>query len=350
VSTAIVIGYGSIGRRHAAALRSRGAARAHENRRAEIRERACLENPGSLVADSLEGLEGRVDFSTAAAVIASWGPSHRGHFDELAQRGVRRILCEKPMASSVEDARAMARRAESEGIWLGVNHTLRYARLEEALAQEAASCGLGQPRALVLEGGAACLATNGIHWLDFAGQIFGAAPRRAASTAAGERINPRAPDLEMFGGSAIFEFDGGREAAFLLSNRSSISHTARVLYRDAAAELRYVAAGEDAVLHSRIARRDPEAVRKYPAVTRTGPAAQVLREGALPATRSFAEGLADAAEELLAAPATSPRCPAAAGVRSVEALVAALESSRLGTSVDLPLPDGAAARRPWAIS
>lgn len=350
MTIAVVMGYGSIGRRHAAALRAHGARLAIVNRRAEVRERAGRENPGALLAESLGALDGRIDWSGAAAVIATWGPSHKEHFEQLAQRGVRRILCEKPMAASAQDAREMSDAAARGGIWLGVNHTLRYARLRDGLSAEASAHGLGEPRALTLEGGAACLATNGIHWLDFARQIFGGEPHRAVATAAGEHINPRSPELEMFGGSAIFEFDGGREAAFLLSNRSSVAHSARVLYRDAVAELRYVAAGEDAVVSARVARRDPDAVSRFPAVTRTGPAERLLREGALPSVRSFGEGLADAAEELLT-PSAAPSCPAADGAATVEALVAALESSRRGAAVDLPLATRDEARqRAWAIS
>src|SRR4051794_18894303 len=100
--TALVIGYGSIGRRHARVLASLTPALVIVNRRESVRTQAAHDHPGARVVERLEELD-QEDFPWAdtLAVIATWGPSHASLFHALADRGVRRILCEKPLAASV---------------------------------------------------------------------------------------------------------------------------------------------------------------------------------------------------------------------------------------------------------
>lgn len=350
VERALVIGYGSIGRRHARSLARVAGQLAVVNRRAEVRARALEEHGSALVAESLEALDDAgYEWEGSAAVIATWGPSHAAFFHALADRGVRRILCEKPMASSVADAAGMAERAEREGIFLGMSHTLRYARLAPALRRFAAAHELGEPVAMVMHGGAACLLTNGIHWLDFAAQLFEEDPGRVVSTACGESINPRSADLMMYGGTAVWSFGESREAVISFSNRSSVFPGARVYYRDAVASVGYAPVDADSYLHVAVRARDAEAVKKYPAVTRTGVATKLLLDGELEGVLRFDAGLDAAAEELLGAP--FPTCTAAAGVASTAACIGALAASREGGPVQLPIdPASARGRESWPIS
>src|SRR5690606_3475032 len=275
----VVLGYGSIGRRHAAAMAQLGHPLAIVNRGAEIRRRAAQEHPGAAVVPSIEALdEARFPWTDALAVIATWGPQHAGHLAALADRGVRRILCEKPMAASVADARAMARRAAALE-YAGVNHTLRFAGLAPALGQLTDRHALGPPQALVVQGGAACLVTNGIHWLDFATVLFGGAPEAVVSTARAEPLNPRSPELGLYGGSAVWTFADARELVMTFSNRSSVLPRARAVYRNGVVEIGYVGQGDDSVLHASLGVRDSAADERYPQVTRTGAASLITYSG-----------------------------------------------------------------------
>jgi predicted dehydrogenase len=346
----VVLGFGSIGRRHSQALERIGACLAIVNRGAPARRAALDAHPAARIAPTLDALdETGFPWFDAAAVVASLGPSHAEHVRNLLERGVRRILCEKPMASSVFDAAEMARRAENDAQWFGINHTLRYARLCEGLEAVAAANGLGPVGSLLVEGGAACLATNGIHWLDFACQAFGAEPKSVVSTASGLSINPRSPNLAMWGGTAIWDFGQGREAVISLNNGSSVVHETRVFYRDAVAELRYVPTLNDAVVHLRLLRRDKASVDRFPAVTRTGSPRERILEGSMDGVRSFGLGLEAAAVELLGG--REPTCPARRGVVAVSAIVGALVASREGRSVTLPIhPESVQGRESWPIS
>jgi predicted dehydrogenase len=347
---ALVIGYGSIGRRHAHMLTHMVSTLAIVNRRESIRVQASQELPDAIVAESLEALDHR-DFSwqEAAVVIASWGPSHAALFHALADRGVRRVLCEKPMAASVQDAQSMAERAATEGIFFGLNHTIRYARLAPALQRFASRHDLGAPVAVVVRGGASCLLTNGIHWIDCATELFEKTPRQVVSTAYGDPINPRSPDLMLYGGTAVWRFDGAREAVITFSNRSSVFPDAQIYYRDAVVQAGYVAREQEVYLDVSILQRDRAAVAQFPSVTRTSPAATLLAKGQLPDVRPFHAGLQAAAHELLFA--DTPTCPAAVGVTSVSSSIGALVSAREGIAIDLPLtPDSQWGQEHWPLS
>lgn len=304
---------------------------------------AGQEYPAARVVGRLEDIDtSGFHWGSVVAVIATWGPSHADLFHALADRGVRRILCEKPLASSVADAYAMVERANRERIALSVHHYLRYGGLVPALRSLFAEHELGAPVSVVVTGGASCLVTNGIHWLDFASELFGSAPRSVIGTVQGQPINPRSPDLEIYGGAAVWDFGDGREAAMALSNQSSLSLEARVYLRDAVVVL-------DGNLNGRLLRRDPVAVTRFPAITRTGSADQVLFEGTLPGALSYLEGMRRAIEEVRLG--MFPICPAELGATAVSGCIGALVASRERRQVFLPLdPSSVCGKERWAIS
>jgi predicted dehydrogenase len=341
--TGLVIGYGSVGRRHALKMAELTSELAIVETHADARERARQAHPAAHIVEDLPALDGSgINWNTTVAVIASWGPSHSELFHALADRGVRRILCEKPMAASVYDADTMARRAEREAIVLGVHHFIRYAGMVPALQKLFAEHQLGEPVSMVAEGGAACLLTNGIHWIDFATALFSNTPQRVCSTAYGEAINPRSPDLMLYGGTAIWDFGDKREAVITLSNRSSVTLSARVYLRDAVAHI-----GGD--LTVRLQRRDPDAVKQFPSITRTGPANDVLFEGLLPNTHEYLDGIRAAIEDVHRG--GDLVCPGTVGADAVNACVGALVASQQQCAVALPImPISSEGQQQWPIS
>jgi predicted dehydrogenase len=346
---ALVLGYGSIGRRFCRVLHEAGMPLTIVNRREDIRLEAAADFPSARVVDRLEALDGEVvDWEGTLAVIATWGPSHAPLFHALADRGVKRILCEKPLANSVAVASGMVERAEREHLVLAAHHDLRYAGLAAALRRLLDEHGLGEPVTVVAQGGAAGLLTNGIHWIDFATELFGEAPRRVASTARPEYINPRSPELVFEGGSAIWSFGDCREAVVSFSNRSSVAYRVRVLLRDATADIAYRGEGTELYLHLTLRRRGAAAVRGL-AITRTGPADKLLFDGLPPGAERFYGGLRAATRDAAAASGTI--CPGAAGAAAVTACIGALIAGRDGRSVDLPLDTRSVeGREAWPIS
>jgi predicted dehydrogenase len=339
----VLIGYGSVGRRHARALADVTEEVVVVDTKETARAQATQDHPAARVITDLTELDARgFPWKAAVAVIATWGPSHAAIFHALADRGVRHVLCEKPLAASVADAEDMVRRAADEGIVLGVNHTLRHAGLADALARYAGEADLGEPLAVVVDGGANCLVTNGLHWIDFASQVFGAPPLSVVGTVRGELGNPRSPDLRLYGGAAVWTFEGDRTAVIAFSNGSSVDSTTRVYYRNAVAET-------DLDLMTVVRRRDMRVVREALAVTRTGPLVEVLYNKRLPEVLPLREALRPALLDVVHGQAR--RCPASVGAAAVNACVGALTASAEGQAIALPIDSASAwGRTAWPIS
>jgi predicted dehydrogenase len=344
-----VIGYGSIGRRHARVLAGASASLAIVIRREGVRTQAQQDHPAACVVDRLEALdETGFPWDDALAIIATWGPSHSDFFSRLADRGVRHILCEKPMAVSVGQAAEMVRRAEADGIALGVNHCLRYAELVPSLRQFLALHDLGEPVAVIVSGGANCLVTNGIHWVDFAIELFAADPHEVVGLVHGDPINPRSTELLYFGGAATWRFPGGREAVIVSSNSSSIESVVRVYLPDAVVELSYEAGPDDIYVGAVIRQADGVDGSDAVFAQRARPGEPLFR-GRLPGVRLFLEGIRAAIEDVAHGGAT--RSPGSAGATAVSAVVGALSSGREGRAFDLPVPPSSpAGRHAWPIS
>src|SRR5690606_36032591 len=135
------------------------------------------------------------------------------------------------------------------------------------------------------------------------------------------------PDLQLYGGTAVWSFPGGREAVITFSNASSVALRGRVYLRDAVVDL-------ESDLSVRIRRRDPTAVEQYPAVTRTGPATEVLFEGTPAGVLPYLDGMKAAAEDVRNGAA--PKSPGSAGVVAVTACTGALVAARGGRAVPPP--------------
>lgn len=121
-----------------------------------------------------------------------------------AERGVRGILCEKPLATSLADADRMVAAIEANGVVLAVDHTRRwdpfYARVKELI--DAGRIGRVQSIGAALHGERAMLFRNGTHALDLMCWYAGAAPVRVFA-----RLDP--PDFDAGG----YRGDGGHDPA-----------------------------------------------------------------------------------------------------------------------------------------
>lgn len=348
----LLLGYGSRGRACARSLSTMAKTLAIVDTNQVSLERAKSDHPTALTARDLGGLDqtGFV-WSSACAVIATWGPSHADLFHGLVDRGVRRILCEKPLAASVEQADGMVRRAARDAVFLTSYHYFRHAGFPAGMSRLAKLHDLGDPVGAIVHGGAACLVTNGIHFVDFAIDLFGSFPERVISTCRGDKINPRSVDLQFYGGSAAWTFSGGRELTMALSNHSSVMYATNILYRDAVAAVQYRDDVEtnDFYYEVRVARRDMAAVRTFPAVTRTGPAVDVLFNGELPGVLRGNDAGRLAFTQLASGVVNA--CPGESAAASVNACIGALVSGREGKTVELPIPSaGPWGREVWPIS
>jgi len=162
-----VIGVGRMGRRHVTAARSAGfelsgvsdqSPEALETTRAE-----CNVERGMAFTDVAEMLAAtRPD----AIVISTTAPSHCEFVCAAAAAGVRYILCEKPMASSLEECDRMIAACRKSGAKLAVNHQMRFMEQYTDIKALINTPEFGGLRSMVVTAGNFGLAMNGSHYFE----------------------------------------------------------------------------------------------------------------------------------------------------------------------------------------
>lgn len=341
---AALIGYGSVGHRHAQCLAHRFTSLAIIDQNPHAREVAKAHFPQALVLPETADLW-RLDWAwdQVLVVIATWGPSHYRIFRECTAHGVRRVVCEKPLADSLYEGWLMLQQAKEMDVTLGVNHTLRFLGVDAGLQSLIDEHGLGAPQAAVIHGGASGLVTNGIHFVDLALSLFGAAPETVVSTAVGEAINPRSPTLKFYGGTAVWTFRDGREVVISFSNRSSVFPIATFYFQNTLIHLHNRTFAE-------VYSRDAESIEKSTQITRTGPATERLYSGPVPGVLGSMEDAFQRHYDEVASGGLRT-FQAEEAYRALEACIGALIASERGEPVSLPIdPQSEDGRRRWAVS
>jgi predicted dehydrogenase len=175
-----IIGMGPMGVRHVAAV-----AKVPELELVAVCDSRAeaLENAG---LDARVGRFARAEDLFAAAgpelvILATTAPSHHALTRTALQAGASRILCEKPVACSLRQAREMLDQAAARGAVLAVNHCRRHVPAYRWLAGQIRSGEWGALRGVrsACPGiGLGCLATHFLDLLRFLGgedfvEVFG---------------------------------------------------------------------------------------------------------------------------------------------------------------------------------
>ena len=175
------------------------------------RARGLAEPVGAEVVADAGALLGRVD----AVVIASPAPTHAILTRQCLEAGLH-VLVEKPIATTLADARAAFALAEARGRVLQGGHLLRYHRgVREMLAFGLRPTRLEAARRMCTERGAdvSALMELMVHDLDLVLQLVGASPVEARATGWG----PRGREHEV---EARLRFDTGATATLHASRVS----------------------------------------------------------------------------------------------------------------------------------
>jgi predicted dehydrogenase len=158
-----VIGAGMAGRAHAAGYRS--ASTVYGEGLPEIRLAAIADVNPAFAADTArrfgyeraaggwEAVAAADDVDVVSVVVAN--PLHRRIVEGLLAAG-KHVLCEKPMAPTVEDAEAMVAAAGASDCETGIGFVFRRSPAIGAIREQLASGAMGQP-----------LHFNGHYWCDY---------------------------------------------------------------------------------------------------------------------------------------------------------------------------------------
>lgn len=229
---ALLIGYGSVGRRHLSEL-----VRRYDS--VDVVDlKFANKVPGdvppyenvSLYSD-LSQLEPPKSYSIV--VIATWGPTHLSVVKLVLDFQPKFILLEKPVESSISKVNELESMIANSEIYATVNFSLRHGSLYEKLSQILQNQTLGQVCSITITAGAKCVATNGIHYLDLFMQLFGETPTSVIANLVMENINPRDSSLNFLGGLASFSFTKGKSLNFVFSNNSFAELVLEIVFEKA---------------------------------------------------------------------------------------------------------------------
>lgn len=223
IYTGLIIGCGSIGKKYLIAMSKRY-------------ERILVVDTNQLYVDEINsGANSKIkafsSFDTMSkhaffepelivAVISNWGPDHFFTYLDLAKHKVTRIIIEKPIVNSKKLAYEMYMHAKANNIKLIAAMPRRYTEIHRQISSELIKEEIGQPLIVNMYGGAQCIATNGIHWLDLACQMFESFPEFAYARINDSGINPRSKSLGFYEGNATWYFTDSRIFNAVLTNRS----------------------------------------------------------------------------------------------------------------------------------
>lgn len=137
----LVVGLGSIGRRHARLLQSRGDCELAYCEPADAMYDLAVAEAGR--APRFHDVDAAFDWQPQAVVIATPHDLHRAQTVAALARGIH-VLCEKPMSANLTDARAMRDAAQASDAVLCIGFMLQFHPVMQRLKQLIDHGGLGR--------------------------------------------------------------------------------------------------------------------------------------------------------------------------------------------------------------
>lgn len=170
-----VVGLGRMGLRHIEAIVGMemtiaGVADTDQKARWAALDTAHGIAPSTCFADGVEMLR---SIRPEALVIATTAPSHASLVLAAAEAGVRYILCEKPMATSLHDARAMMEACHRAGAVLAINHQMRFMSYYQRVRSLIGSDEFGPLVSILVAAPNFGLAMNGSHYFEMFRYVSG---------------------------------------------------------------------------------------------------------------------------------------------------------------------------------
>jgi len=161
-----IVGLGRMGRRHLEAY----------SKNSEVTIGACCDaNPEALKFLDSRGFSGRryddwhrmlKEESFDMLSVVTNGPSHAEITIEAALAKVPRVVCEKPMATSIKDAKRMIETAQANATKLAINYSRRWSEAYRSLKKTLREGVIGNLCQVYCVCGGGLLACNGSHFFD----------------------------------------------------------------------------------------------------------------------------------------------------------------------------------------
>tara|TARA_B100000780_G_scaffold274232_1_gene238953 strand:- start:1384 stop:2445 length:1062 start_codon:yes stop_codon:yes gene_type:complete len=266
--SAIVVGVGHVGKKHALKL-SKLFKKLYIIDPNETALNWCRQNIDSdiMLFRNLNDL----DFGTiqnihkSVAVISNWGVDHYDAFFKIVNHNIDKIYMEKPFSHSLKKIDEISKFVEANNVKLVSGYQLRHSGLAEKIKNACINYLGGNPVLVTVGGGANCIVTNGIHFLDLACSIFDQEPDKVFSKLGNDNINPRGNHLGFWDGFVSFGFNKHR-LDISMSNKSSMGLTCSVYSKNG--YLTILNKGNKVQID--VFERDKQEIQNDPRIIRTG--------------------------------------------------------------------------------
>jgi predicted dehydrogenase len=208
---AAIVGFGGMGQRHYRAYAGTVAdvVAICEWQPDRVREHAPTFPAEAVFTDYRALFQARPDLDLVS--IVSNGPTHAEVAIAAMERGIKCVLCEKPIATSLADADRVIACARATGARLAVNHVRRWSEDYRRLKRMLADGVIGRLRHITFTCGSTGLGNFATHAFDTMQYLFDAEP--AAVVAWIDRTgtpNPRGAAFVDPGGFGVVVFGGGQ--------------------------------------------------------------------------------------------------------------------------------------------
>lgn len=144
-------------------------------------------------------------------VVATTAPSHAALVEKAASCGALKVLCEKPMGTSLAECEAMLAACEAHGTGLAINHQMRFMEQYQVPKDLAASAAFGGLSSVSVAAGNFGMSMNGIHYFEMFRYLTGEPPARVSAWFGEDDIpNPRGAQFKDATGCIRMETASGK--------------------------------------------------------------------------------------------------------------------------------------------
>lgn len=270
---AVIIGYGSIGKKHAQFLEPHCKTLILVDPKfqaeTEKNEVGIFQNVETYI--HLDEVPYKFE-PNDVVVIANWGPDHLSTLELAVRKNAYQVVLEKPCADSLQELDKIWKLNDDSRLKLAVNQGWFYSHLGSRINNLSFSLELGEIFAIWISGGARCLSTAGSHWVNLANQIYNSNPIELTGHGLAHKINPRGSHLDYVEGVFSYLYPNNKRLSISLTNSSSVAGQITILWKNAIGTL-----DEENIV---IKKRNSEEI--LPQITRYSQPTETIFEGLVP--------------------------------------------------------------------
>lgn len=213
MTTFAVIGLGRMGRVHIqAGLNSGFTLCGIWDQSVEVMTEVASQNQLGLDATTFASLESMLlTTKPDLVVVATTATSHCEIVVQIAKLGPKHILCEKPISTSISEAKLMIEACKLNDVKLAINHQMRFMDQYQVVRDEVETGRLGELRSMMVSASNFGLTMNSTHYFEAFNWLSCSSTEFVTGWIDEEKIiNPRGPQFVDFSGQILVQNNDGK--------------------------------------------------------------------------------------------------------------------------------------------